>query len=125
MMIAITLEEKAVRLTPEEEAQLERVKAAIDHPFEDLALCHRHHLRQQRGLTALSQTQWETLTRADVVKSVVINQPLPVVGELLKKASPFERDEFYKVVLASDKKIHKAASEARTAAKKTKKVKKA
>lgn len=125
MMIAMDLEGKNVRLTPDEEAQLARVKTAIQHPFEDLALCHRHHLRQQKGLTALSQTQWETLIRSDVVKSVVTNQPLPIVGELLQKASPFEREEFYKIVLADDKKIHKAASVARTAAKKTKKVKKA
>lgn len=118
---AITMEAKSAPLTPIEQSLLERWTRPIVHPFEDLARAFRYHLRQKKGLTGLSQTEWENLTDAEAIKSVVENRPLPLVGELLKKASAFERGEFYSIISGKDKEVHKAAREARAATKKAKK----
>jgi len=67
-------------------------------PFDEFALQHRLHLRQQGGETGLTQLEWEELTYVKLLQSVVLSRPDPRVGELLKNSTPYERSEFYKAL---------------------------
>ena len=67
-------------------------------PFDDFAVQHRFHLRQQGGETGLTQLEWEELTSSKLLRSVVLSRPDPRVGELLKNSTVYERTEFYKAL---------------------------
>lgn len=79
---------------------IDRARSAKDKklPFDDFAVQHRFHLRQQGGETGLTQLEWEELTASRLLQSVVLSRPNPRVGELLKNSTLYERTEFYKAV---------------------------
>lgn len=66
-----------------------------EKPFEAFAKAHRFQIRQQgkKTPTMLNQDEWEELTSSKLVNSVIIQQPLPRVGVLMRKASQEERAE--------------------------------
>lgn len=64
-------------------------------PFEAFAKARRHQIRQlgKKSPTLLNQDEWEELTSSKMVNSVIVMNPDPRVGVLMRKASLEERAE--------------------------------
>lgn len=124
-IIAVTLEAKKTPLTDEQEKQLARVTTQIQHPFEDLAMNYRYQQRQKKGLCVLSQYEWEQLTHVTVLNAVGRNDPPEIASRLLLRASPFERSEFYSLLVKQDVVFNNVVKAARASVKKAKKAEKA
>lgn len=86
---------------------LDRVAAdeATKKPFEAFAMTRRFLLRQKgkKLPTGLTQVEWEELTSVPLLNSVIVSNPDPKVGVLLKKASLEEKQEFFAHVSAREK----------------------
>lgn len=84
--------------TPYQAMCLERhaIDEVTEKPFEALAKTRRLQIRQKgkKSPTLLNQDEWEELTSLKLVNSVIVMQPDPRVGELLRKASMEEKAEF-------------------------------
>lgn len=109
MIQAINLEHSgnrgSIQLT---QAQKDWIQTVLYAPApklfaDDLALSHRYARRKAGGPTKLTQEEWEALTKAPMLNSVIFVTPDPSIGPLLKKATQYERSQFYKQVTERQK----------------------
>lgn len=80
--------------------------------FEQFKKAHLEHIRQQNGQTGLSQAEWESVTCSDVLRMIAISDEKTKqwVGDVMKKATPYERNSFNILVAQCDEQLQKAAS---------------
>lgn len=79
--------------------------------YEAFRKAHAEHIRKKNGETGLTQSEWESVSDHEVRRLIAISDPATKewVGELMKKATPYERNSFNQLVAQTDAELQHAA----------------
>lgn len=79
--------------------------------YEAFKRAHAEHIRKESGETGLSQDEWESVSCYDVLRMIAISDEKTKVwvGDIMKKATPYERNSFNVLVAQVDENLQKAA----------------